>query len=271
MSKLLVDGDVLIYRAGFAVEKTEYMVELKDATTRSLFMKCVDAADAKKNMLPGSVTWSRKEVEPEDKALLLADLIIRDIQDRYPEHKLEIWLSPSVGNFREQIATRAKYKGNRDGAQRPTHFKAIRQHLIDKWAAQTTAGQEADDALGIEMTANPGSVCVSIDKDLLQIPGIHYDWTKKEEITISKKQGALNFWSQVLSGDATDNVPGLKGIGPAKAAKLLEKVKNDNEAWQVVLDNYYLVQKDTGFADALETAQLVYVRRTPNEMWSPPA
>ena len=34
---------------------------------------------------------------------------------------------------------------------------------------------EADDALGIYATANPGNCVVSPDKDLRQIPGLLYD------------------------------------------------------------------------------------------------
>lgn len=257
---LLIDADGILYRAGFATEKTLYLVEGLNKTYGHYGdAKAANevAADA------GGTVWSRKEVEPEDKALMLADIILRDIKDRYPEYTPALWLSPSVGNFREVIATRAKYKGNRDGQARPKHFKAIRQHLIDRHQAIETIGQEADDILGIEMSSFPDSVCVSFDKDLLQIPGLHYDWVKKEEVRITPKQGALNFWSQVLTGDPVDNVPGIEGIGPKKAAKLLEGVKNSKEAQLVVQQAYANAYGDLGFEYFQETAGLVWIRRKP--------
>lgn len=262
---LLIDLDGVIYRAGFAVEKTKYLGTIGGLpSTAPLEVEFFDDAKAAKEW--GGTVWSRKEVEPEDKALMLADIILRDIRDRYPEYQPELWLSPSVGNFRELIATRAKYKGNRDGAARPKHFKAIRQHLLDKHLAFETAGQEADDILGIQMSANPDSVCVSFDKDLLQIPGVHYNWVTKEEITITPKQGAINFWTQVLTGDPVDNVPGIEGIGPKKAAVILEGIKNSKECRERVLDTYVRQYgSELGQQYFNETAALVWVRRKPGE------
>jgi 5'-3' exonuclease len=150
------------------------------------------------------------------------------------------------------------------------HSTAIRDYLVGKWGAVSTVGQEADDAIGIDMSANPGSVCVSFDKDLLQLPGRHYDWVAKEERTVSAKEAGKFFWQQTLSGDATDNVPGCKGIGAIKAAKLLEDCNSNKECWERVLSVYKDVHGDEGEAFAVETARLVYVRRKNNEMWSPP-
>lgn len=268
---LLIDTDGILYRAGFATEKTKYLVTgVNDENDCPVWPLVYDnAADAKANCPLGGYIWSRKEVEPEDKALMLADIILRDIKDRYPEHQPELWLSPSVGNFRELIATRAKYKGNRDGQARPKHFKAIRQHLIDKHGAIQTEGQEADDILGIQMSANPDSVCVSFDKDLLQIPGLHYDWVKKTEVGITPKQGAINFWTQVLTGDPVDNVPGIEGIGPKKAAAILNGAKNSTEARTRVFDEYanqYGTELGPKYFE--ETAALVWIRRKPGVNFS---
>jgi hypothetical protein len=263
VTTLQIDGDGILYRAGFAVEKTKYLVR-----NQTGYFEFDDAKSAKAE---GGELWSRKDLEPEDKALLLVDQIIRDIKDRYPEHWPNIWLSPNVGNFRDLVCTRAKYKGNRDAQVRPTHYKALREHVVKRWGACITEGQEADDAIGIGMTANPGSVCVSIDKDLLQLAGTHYNWVTKEERRITAKQGALNFWTQVLTGDTTDNVPGIPGIGPVKAKKLLTNCKTNKEAWEIARNAYAQeFGPDIGPDYAFETAQLVWVRRKPNELWSPP-
>jgi DNA polymerase-1 len=268
-ASVLVDGDGLVYRCGFAVEKTRYLV------TDALGEKkacCDDAKEADKSVSsPEDIIWSRKDLEPVENALSLVKHVIEKLQAKYSDLPLRIWLTPGIGNFREAIATRAKYKGNRDFARRPVHYRAIQDYLTKQWGARTTAGQEADDQLGIAMSSSEGSVCVSFDKDLLQLPGKHYNWATDEECTISKRDGFIRFYSQCLTGDATDNIPGVDGIGPVKATKLLAGVNSSKAAWQVVLDTYSAKYGEQGPKFALETAQLVYVRRKPDEIWQPPA
>lgn len=266
MSKLLIDADGIVYRAGFATEKTQYIVTAGDVI-RGEYDNAKDAKGAKE--YDTDLVWSRKDTKPEEDALMLTSIIVRDIRDRYPSLDPVLWLTPSVGNFRDQIATRAKYKGNRDAALRPTHHRAIREYLVDKYGAITTEGQEADDALGIDMTTYKGSVLVSFDKDMLQVPGLHYNWVTKEEQRITPKQGELNFWAQVLSGDATDNIPGIPGIGPAKARKALEGLTSRKEIWFCVVKAYEAAGLTRD--DAIETARLVWVRRKEGEVWQPPS
>jgi len=267
--KLLIDGDILCYRAGFATDKTKYMT-INPAGGEVSFWD--DAKSAKESAFSNdTVVWSRKETEPEDKALMLIDVMLSDIRARYTSEAPTVHLFLSgVGNFRNAIATRATYKGNRSGAIPPTHLRAIRSHLVSKHGAVVSAGEEADDLLGIAMTANPGSICASIDKDLLQLPGRHYDFVKKEEVTISPKEAWLNFYSQVISGDSTDNVPGLTGYGPVKARKALEGLKNNRACWLKVTELYRAEFGPKAEQYALECARLVYARRSVGDMFDAP-
>ena len=261
MPKILVDGDGILYRCGFAGEKTKYLVEYgEDFVRHDSFKETREYPDT-------CTVWSRKQLDPIENVLHSARTVIEKLVQRYKGRELEIWLSPSVGNFREQIAKTAKYKGNRDQQQRPTYYKDIQKYLVEYWDAKYTEGQEADDALGIGATNNSGSVIVSHDKDLLQIPGLHYNWTTEEEISVSAKEGSLNFYSQVISGDAVDNVPGIPGLGPVRSRKMLGAAGSVRDCWQIVRDAY----KDHGGDDrAIETARLVYVRRKEGEIWEPP-
>lgn len=268
MSKLLIDADGIVYRAGFAMEKSQYLVTTNEYVFRDVFDSAKDAKTFVARVQQPSLTWSRKETKDEEEALMLTSIIVRDIRDRYAGLDPVLYLTPSVGNFRDSLATRAKYKGNRDAAVRPTHHKAIRNYLVERYGAYEAVGQEADDALGIEMTANPESVLVSFDKDLNQIPGLHYDWTKKEEYVVKPRAAQMFFFAQVLSGDATDNVPGIPGIGPVKAKKLLEGVTTKRQAWDTIVQAYAAAGLTE--ADAIETARLVYVRRQEGELWNPP-
>lgn len=263
--KALVDGDIIVYRAGFAVEKTKYLVQ---EGASGLYTPLDTAKEAKElaNEVD-DVIWSRKDLKPVEEAYGLVDAILGDIGSRYGAPV--VYLSPSL-TFRDRIARRAKYKGNRDTNARPTHATPIRQHLIDCWDAGTAVDEEADDAIGIALTKDPTAVVVSNDKDLDQLAGKHFDWTTKTEYVVTPLEATRFFYQQCMSGDATDNVPGLEGIGKKRAESALKGVKSHKEAWGIVLDAYINLYADDGPLFALETARLVYIRRQENELWNPP-
>lgn len=270
MTTLLVDGDVLVYRCGFAVEKTRYLLEVPGDWLR--FDSAVEAREATKGYAPDEVIqWTRKTIEPVQNALFLVKNAVDKVVEKYAPDHLEIYLTPPIGNFREQIAKTLKYKGNRDAQQKPKHFKEIVKYLIEEHGALYADGMEADDALGIRNAVLDDAIMVSVDKDLDQLPGLHYNWVKDEEYRISKKEGTINFYSQVLSGDATDNIQGLTGVGPVTARKMLAACASSRDCWEVVLGAYRGEFGDRGEERAVENAQLCWVRRKDGEVWTPPA
>lgn len=119
-------------------------------------------------------------------------------------------------NFRKYIYP--EYKANRT-KPKPIHLAETISHLISEWKAEVQHGIETDDRLGIEL--NPNSICCSIDKDLLQIPGNHYNFVKQQMIYISEETADYNFYRQFLIGDASDNIFGIYGIGEKKAEGIL--------------------------------------------------
>lgn len=171
------------------------------------------------------------------------------------------------GNFREQIAVTAPYKGNRT-APKPAHHQAMREWLLKEWNAINVSGIEADDAIATEATklGEGNCVMVSVDKDFDQIPGWHYNFVKDVGYYVTKEEGLLSFYKQILSGDDADNIKGLRGIGSVRAADMLIETNNDELAmWQVCLDAY------EGNVDrVLENARLLWLRRFDNELWIPP-
>lgn len=265
MTKLLLDLDVVAYRAAFAAEKTKYCVTNAGVSILGFYD---DAKAAKEAGGVDYTIWSRKDVQPVDQAILIADVMTKDIHDHYKaENPSSVGFLSGIGNYRFGIAARASYKGGR--ASPPTHLKAVREHLIARGAV-VSAGEEADDLIGIAATSSPDSVVCSIDKDLMQLPGRHYNFVTKEEVTVSKKDAVLNFYVQVIAGDSVDNVPGCAGYGPVKARKALAECRNAYECWRTALDVYGSVYGPDGPKFALETAQLVYVRRTVGGFFTPP-
>lgn len=171
------------------------------------------------------------------------------------------------GNFRESIAVTVPYKGQRI-AEKPVHLQALRDHLVNSWGFEVVNGIEADDAVGIAAYAvsEDESIMVHIDKDLNQFRGWHYNYRKKEKYYVSEFEGLKSFYTQILTGDRIDNIVGLKGVGPVKAKKVLEKCTNENELYQAVLKAYEGDQQRV-----LENGQLLWLQREPNQVWQAPS
>lgn len=170
-------------------------------------------------------------------------------------------------NFRKNIATIKEYKGNRK-QPKPKHLQALRDHLV-KMGCVVVDGQEADDAIGIAAyAAEPDSyTIVSIDKDLLMLRGKHYNFVKKEFTYVTEEEGIRAFYTQLLTGDRTDNIQGIPGIGPAKAAKALKGIEGEQALYEAVKQAYEAAE----IADQLvENARLLWIRRKDNEIWNPP-
>lgn len=123
------------------------------------------------------------------------------------------YITESSKNFRLQVATTWPYKGQRK-KDKPIWHKFLRQYVQDVWKCQNVIGIEADDALVIaskklkELGYEP--VIATEDKDLLQYPCLHYNPNRSKRVfRVSKEQGNYNLWHQVITGDRTDNIPGV--------------------------------------------------------------
>lgn len=144
-------------------------------------------------------------------------------------------------NFRKEIYP--AYKANRT-QPKPRHLEAARHYAIRDMDAEAEYGLEADDLLGIYQTDD--TIICSLDKDLLQIEGNHFQWgiatSKYEKPDFFMKQtyleGLRHFYEQCLKGDTSDNVKGIDKIGPVKAKRFLENCTTELEMFKVAKDLY---------------------------------
>ena len=111
---------------------------------------------------------------------------------------------------------------------------------------------EADDAMGIYATANPGNIIVSPDKDMRQIPGRVYNLD--ETIHVTPEEGAKWHLIQTLAGDQTDGYSGVPGIGVKRAVALFEE---DGYSWETVVKAF--ASKDLDEDAALMNARLARI------------
>jgi hypothetical protein len=223
--KALIDGDILVYRIGFASEN-----------------------------------------EPESIAMARCSEFIEDLILFNGFGEYQGYLTGKT-NFRNEIAVTAPYKGNRKSAK-PKHYQLLRDYMESAWSFTMIEDQEADDAIGIaayEMEVGEYCIC-SIDKDLDMLRGDHYNFVKDERYFITEEEGIKNFYKQLLMGDRVDNIIGIKGIGTVKAERLLKECKNENEMYLAILEAY-----DGNAERVLENGRLLWIRRQPNQLWTPPS
>jgi hypothetical protein len=221
-------------------------------------------------------------VEPVENALQAVNTTLKWIYERYKGAEFKCFLT-GKGNYRAEISTIQPYKGDRSEFAKPRHYAAIRQHLIKQYGAVVIDGMEADDEIGIQATeaAEEGKepIIVTIDKDLDQIPCKHYNWVKQEEYSVTDEEAYRNFFGQLLTGDRVDFVPGIAGVGPVGAGKILANCRGPasmlfevREAYQEHYPTGYprLDGSKLSSGDAmLEIGRLVWIkRRRDEELWN---
>lgn len=177
--------------------------------------------------------------------------------------------------YRYQKAKSKPYKDGRSkAAPKPPIFYALRAALQQEpYNFIGWEGLEADDLVAMAGHAlnENGFPCVisSPDKDVIhQIPGHHYNYGKAEHIVTSEESAERFLWTQVLMGDSTDGIPGIPGIGPKKAEKILDEIPEAYTMAQVCLDTYmHQFGRDEGMHRFYETYSLVRILRNEKEAY----
>ena len=279
---VLVDGDIVINKACFAAETRWYQVTGQEEEYPRKFKYKRDA-DKHAKELTNAEILKCKDVLPLPMIRNIADQIINGIKKGSNCEELKIIVGPPSGSltFRHEAATILPYKGNRDPSDRPEHLGEIRQYLIEKYKAAVAHDMETDDLLGIIQCAEEGTAIASIDKDLLQIPGLHYNINSKDFILASdpgmlslgrssnnklvlKGYGYKWFCTQMLMGDAVDNIPKpVKGIGPKKGYELMHEAEEPADMWKVVEATY----ENSSGVSIEENATLLWILRNGTGNW----
>lgn len=205
---LLIDGDVLAYKAAFGVEKAVGW---------------------------GDGLWTNWADEQEGRDTF--DGLIQDIVEALNPTHVIVALSDKE-NFRKAILP--TYKSNRKDTRRPLLLAPIKEHIRQAYTVYERPTLEGDDILGI-LSTHPSlvkgtKVIVSVDKDFKTIPGQFYDLGNTELgiQTITEAQANYYHLLQTLTGDTSDGYKGCPGLGPKRAADLL----NADCSWATVVSAY---------------------------------
>lgn len=246
----LIDGDVIVYAAGFASDSAakRHKKELAEAGMDSSHMD---------------------DFEPLGHCLHGVDTMLNSITNAVGTDDYQVVLSGPT-NTRETLFP--EYKANRDTTHKPRWHSEIKDFLLNKRGALLSeAGDEADDALGIMHTDNPDSTIIcTVDKDLDMVPGLHYNWSKTRRdtgiYTISEVEANRFFFTQVLSGDSTDNIPGMFQV---LGVKCTEKYKRPIQSMDSFMDMYnYVLDVYKGDQEFVNlSGHLLWIKRHEGKTW----
>jgi 5'-3' exonuclease len=194
----------------------------------------------------------------------------------------------SKATFRHKIAVTRPYKGKRKEA--PEFIKElgpkVTEILVNKYNFYVVNPEiEADDACTIchsqtwvsidgnlpevinrelsmeelAIVTNITTILCAIDKDLQQVKGLHYNYNNHEEFYLDSDQARKKLWMQILTGDSTDNIEGIPGIGPKKAEKILER--NKEYRYSVLNEYIDVFSLGEGVTKLAETFELIFMLR----------
>ena len=198
-----------------------------------------------------------QDYDPLDVAIYRVDVLMRQILEATESQEYRSFLT-GRGNFRKIINT--EYKANRKDKEPPCYLQECRDYLIKEWNTVVSDGCEADDLLGIAQTDE--TVVCSLDKDLLMIPGTHFNWTKLQYTHVDQLDGLRTFYKQMLIGDRSDNIFGVDKIGPVKAAKLIDHLENEVDMINKVFSLYGWDEERF-----VMNAQCLWIMQNEDETW----
>lgn len=217
--------------------------------------------------------------ESKEDALVRAEQLMQNIVFSLNDPQLEVYIS-GEGNWRYAIYP--EYKANRKGKPIPMWLEDVREYLLTRWNAQLVNGMEVDDMCGIRMTQEEHAICVSLDKDLLTVPGEHYNFANQNRCYISPWEAQVRFYSQLLTGDASDNIPAFDGKFRTSVPQFVQKLLDPLTEMEEEVDMYEYVKDiwistaDCFAGDAPivslmhRNAQCLYILRKDGEYWLPP-
>lgn len=298
MRRLLIDGDWLLFRGGFAAQRNKYTIrayELKTEEDRGIAhlpenhraaLKWIKEYDGEKFRNCRFEIEAELEVEPVSHAFANMRTMLDGAMTESSASDSILYIKNSnEKTFRYTV--NPDYKGNRDPNMKPFYYDECIWYLKKKaHPIEARPGLEVDDELGImqwedyvrcreialhrtwrhvHRNKEPKTCICTVDKDLDVIPGWHYNPNKNTLYWVTEADAKRTFYTQVLTGDTSDNVKGLFRVGPVAAEKILRGVPLD-KLEEKVLEAYREAEGPDGEQRMRTNQALLHILRTPEEM-----
>ena len=170
--------------------------------------------------------------EPTNAAFGFASALLRMAEDLQPARGAVIF---DGGVPQERLETHPEYKANRKETPEALEKQIPVLHEVAQalgWQTLSIEGEEADDVIASYCRATDGDQCIvaTNDKDLMVLAarGVKIYQPKSEGFELLGAAEVEAKWGVppdkvpellALTGDASDNFPGIPGVGPKTAAK----------------------------------------------------
>jgi DNA polymerase-1 len=259
-TRLLIDGDVLVYKfASALVDNITFSYRAKDGTK--------------------SPTGVQVQVADHGRAEAVVGDEIERLCEAAGADEYNVILSALGKYWRSEVYS--GYKSHRGGTHKPILYHPLREYFTEEHAAVCYPRLEGDDTLVLmQHDSYPGkTIIASVDKDLMTVPGTHFNWNKTERgvFEVSEREALDAFFNQVLTGDSSDGYPGCPKIGPVKAAALLKGWTTEEDAWDRIVKAYKKAGQEE--RHALMNARCAHLLRPFQydefkhrvRLWQPPA
>lgn len=289
--KCLIDADLLSYE----ISASGQYYELDDVEKTNLIIKPFDQVSEHLDQRIREIVAECNSDEAPALYLTGDEILINHLNKSRIRNEEPV--EESTSNFRQSVAVSKRYKGNRN-ADKPYHFNNLRAYILSEYDCVVSNGMEADDLICIDlyhdykkgMINNQFTlICCSRDKDLRMCPGWHYGWQcgKQEQfgpvfldefghLELSQGNpkkltgnGLKFFYSQLITGDPTDNIQGLPKRGPVFAYKLINECGTEGECFEAVRAAYEEVFGEVWQEHLREQCDLLWIIRELNEDGSP--
>ena len=258
---VLIDGDVVAYRCAAANETRSIKVthkvtgQITSHAHRTAFKEHIKDCFEIDEFDIEDVREARKL----NFAIHGINTTIEALKKSCKADEVEVHISGKT-NFRDSLPLPSKYKGAREGLDKPVQLKECRDHLVTKYNATAAIDKEADDTLtqrAYELYKQGyRGIVATIDKDAYGTEVWLYNWTKMTEpirikglgfIELDDKkvlrgQGRKWFYCQWAKGDIVDNfkpceIAGKK-FGDISCYNLLKDCNTDKECVEAVYKQY---------------------------------
>lgn len=251
--KLLVDGDLILYRAAAGCEQESSWGEIIEGEGPVITL--TTSIPSVKRLVKATIKGIAKDLKASEICVCFSDDI----------------------NYRKLVFP--DYKSNRLKTRKPVGWGELTEWRKSSEFPFKTFSRpllEADDCIGIGLT-NPkaGNIAsVSDDKDFLSIPGKFYRIgmrdRKPEKFKQDELAADLFFYKQILMGDAVDGYKGVPNVGEKGATKVVDATFNrigateatvelEAAMWKAIVNEYN--KKHLTETDALTNARMARILR----------
>lgn len=296
---LIVDFDQPVYvAAGFCQTNYDYIDKetnenVGSFTTQKSFKESLQDGDSPSNYEMVRIV---KPIEPKDEDTPAEAIGYHNLKKFVAKLETLQWVDDyrlvihGEGNFREDVATIQEYKGNRK--EKPLFVLEMKEYVKNKWPDKVIVAteEESDDVVGrwgwdcFYGATDCQVVMGHVDKDIDQVPGLHWNYDKDERYQVTLMEGAASFWKQTLTGDSTDNIPGLPkltkefkkeyglktnaGFGKKTADAYIDPCTTPKEMAERVVVAYKSGYGDDWLNKLDEVGKLLFMNKKKGVLWS---